>query len=260
VGAGVTWRDGAGARFAGLVRGGFGRIAPRRPRTVARRLRRAVTSALHEARVVLPKIGPRGGAASARPGGWQHAARRSTGRMRLAWRVWRDVPSRAVVRVVPVTGRRVADGFAPEIRRAGGHLPAHRAPAAGARYAPVREARPSRTALRAGDPALGASRRRMAPYVSSRRFGPGAGNGGRASAASWARPVAPIVPERAVHGGSAAAAASVRPEARFAAPERIDLGRWLGGLFGDEARRPPSGVTGYDTRMSPVFPGRKPGF
>ncbi|WP_287833353.1 hypothetical protein [Acidiphilium sp.] len=53
---------------------------------------------------------------------------------------------------------------------------------------------------------------------------------------------------------------AARPEARFAAPERMDLGRWLGGLFGDEARRPPSGVTGFDTRMSPVFPGRKPGF
>jgi len=39
-----------------------------------------------------------------------------------------------------------------------------------------------------------------------------------------------------------------------------DMMRIMGELFGDEARRPPSGVTGFDARMSPVFAGRKPGF
>lgn len=36
--------------------------------------------------------------------------------------------------------------------------------------------------------------------------------------------------------------------------------RWFGQLFGDEARRPPSGPTRADTMLSPIFPGRKPGF
>ena len=39
-----------------------------------------------------------------------------------------------------------------------------------------------------------------------------------------------------------------------------DMARWLGDLFADEARRPPSGVTGFDSRLSPIFAGRKPGF
>ena len=39
-----------------------------------------------------------------------------------------------------------------------------------------------------------------------------------------------------------------------------DMMRIMGEFFGDEARRPPSGVTGFDARMSPVFAGRKPGF
>lgn len=38
------------------------------------------------------------------------------------------------------------------------------------------------------------------------------------------------------------------------------LTRWLGDMFSDEARRPPSGVTGFDGRMAPIFPGRKPAF
>lgn len=43
-------------------------------------------------------------------------------------------------------------------------------------------------------------------------------------------------------------------------PQPHDMTRWLGDLFADEARRPPSGVTGFDSRLSPIFPGRKPGF
>ncbi|MHB1303031.1 MAG: hypothetical protein ACYCZB_06095 [Acidiphilium sp.] len=39
-----------------------------------------------------------------------------------------------------------------------------------------------------------------------------------------------------------------------------EMTRWFGALFADEARRPPSGVTGFDGRLSPIFPGRKPGF
>lgn len=39
-----------------------------------------------------------------------------------------------------------------------------------------------------------------------------------------------------------------------------DLARQLGTLFSDEARRPPSGVTGFDERLWPIYPGRKPGF
>jgi hypothetical protein len=257
----VTWRDGAGARFAGLAHGGFGRIAPRRLRSVARTVRWAVTSALHEAPVAFPNIRHDGGAAWARPGGWQHAARIPTDRARHAWHARHYASFRPGLRVAAVTGRRVAHGLGPEIRRAGAHLPAHRVPAARSRHAAARDVPLIRTALRAGDPAMAASRRRVAPLVSSGRSGPHAWNGAHVSSASSARPVAPVVPGRSAHGRSAAAAAvPARPEARFAAPERMDLGRWLGGLFGDEARRPPSGVTGFDTRMSPVFPGRKPGF
>lgn len=39
-----------------------------------------------------------------------------------------------------------------------------------------------------------------------------------------------------------------------------DMARWFSDLFADEARRPPSGVTGFDNRLAPIFPGRKPGF
>jgi hypothetical protein len=39
-----------------------------------------------------------------------------------------------------------------------------------------------------------------------------------------------------------------------------DVARMMRDLFADEARRPPSGVTGFDDRLSPIFPGRKPGF
>lgn len=39
-----------------------------------------------------------------------------------------------------------------------------------------------------------------------------------------------------------------------------DVARMMRYLFADEARRPPSGVTGFDDRLSPIFPGRKPGF
>jgi hypothetical protein len=39
-----------------------------------------------------------------------------------------------------------------------------------------------------------------------------------------------------------------------------DMARMVRVLFADEARRPPSGVTGFDSVLSPIFPGRKPGF
>jgi hypothetical protein len=39
-----------------------------------------------------------------------------------------------------------------------------------------------------------------------------------------------------------------------------DMMLWFGRVFGDEARRPPSGPTRPDTMLSPIFPGRKPGF
>jgi hypothetical protein len=39
-----------------------------------------------------------------------------------------------------------------------------------------------------------------------------------------------------------------------------EMMRWFGQTFGDEARRPPSGPTRSDTMLSPIFPGRKPGF
>ncbi len=39
-----------------------------------------------------------------------------------------------------------------------------------------------------------------------------------------------------------------------------DMMSWLGRVFGDEARRPPSGPTRYDTMLSPIYPGRKPSF
>ncbi|MFT2096011.1 hypothetical protein ACMS1Z_15405 [Acidiphilium multivorum] len=261
MGAGVRWRDGAGARFAGLARGGFGRIAPRRLRAVARRMRRAVTSAMQAAAVAFPTSRRDGGAVWARPGGWQHAARFPTDRARHPWHPRHYASFRPGLRAAAVTGRRVAHGFGPEIRRAGAYLPAHRVPAARSRHAAARDVPLIHTALRAGAPAMAASRRVVAPHVASGRSGPHAWNGAHVSFASSARPVAPVVPGRAVRAeATGLAAAAVRPETRFAAPERMDLGRWLGGLFGDEARRPPSGVTGYDTRMSPVFPGRKPGF
>ncbi|BAJ82186.1 hypothetical protein ACMV_28390 [Acidiphilium multivorum AIU301] len=257
----MRWRDGAGARFAGLARGGFGRIAPRRLRSVARRMRRAVTSAMQAAPGAFPTSRPRDGAAVMLRGGWHHAVRLSTERMRHAWHVRHHPSPRASLRVAAVTGRRVAHGFGPEIRLAGAHLPARRTPMERSRRVVARDVPLIHTALRAGAPAMAASRRVVAPHVASGRSGPHAWNGAHVSSAASARPVAPVVPGRAVGAeATGLAAAAVRPETRFAAPERMDLGRWLGGLFGDEARRPPSGVTGYDTRMSPVFPGRKPGF
>lgn len=51
--------------------------------------------------------------------------------------------------------------------------------------------------------------------------------------------------------GRAASAKSVQPH---------DMVRMMGDLFADEGRRPPSGVTGFDGRLSPIFAGRKPGF
>ncbi|WP_286704188.1 MULTISPECIES: hypothetical protein [Acidiphilium] len=39
-----------------------------------------------------------------------------------------------------------------------------------------------------------------------------------------------------------------------------DMARMVRDLFTDEARRPPSGVTGFDSALSPIFPGRKPAF
>ncbi|MCW8307741.1 hypothetical protein AruPA_11885 [Acidiphilium sp. PA] len=39
-----------------------------------------------------------------------------------------------------------------------------------------------------------------------------------------------------------------------------DMARMVRDLFADEGRRPPSGVTGFDSALSPIFPGRKPGF
>lgn len=63
--------------------------------------------------------------------------------------------------------------------------------------------------------------------------------------------------------GSESGAMSEPITKRGAFDERVgtpDLARWLGALFGDEARRPPSGVTGFDGRSAPIFPGRKPGF
>lgn len=49
----------------------------------------------------------------------------------------------------------------------------------------------------------------------------------------------------------AAAVSAVQPH---------DMVRLMGDLFADEGRRPPSGVTGFDGRLSPIFAGRKPGF
>ncbi|MDD4936794.1 MAG: hypothetical protein PHT60_13580 [Acidiphilium sp.] len=47
---------------------------------------------------------------------------------------------------------------------------------------------------------------------------------------------------------------------RDEAVPRYDVARMIGDLFADEARRPPSGVTGFDGRLAPIFAGRKPGF
>ncbi|WP_174503598.1 hypothetical protein [Acidiphilium sp. C61] len=289
----MTWRDGAGARFARLGRSGLGRIAPRRLPSVARTMRRAVMSVLHEAPGAFPTNRPRDGTAAMLRGGWHHAARRSTERMRRAWHARHHSSPRASLRGMALAGQRVAHGLGPEIRPvgarlsthrvsagssgrrlmhvlgpeirpAGVQLSAHRVPAGWSRR-PVAHGVPLvRKPLRAGNPGIAAAAgRKVAPQMVLGRSGLRASHGARGSAASSARPVAPVVSGRAIRSeaaGLAAATAPARPAARFAAPERMDLGRWLGGLFGDEARRPPSGVTGFDARLSPVFPGRKPGF
>lgn len=39
-----------------------------------------------------------------------------------------------------------------------------------------------------------------------------------------------------------------------------DMMSWFGRVFGDEARRPPSGPTRHDSMLAPIYPGRKPSF
>ncbi len=63
------------------------------------------------------------------------------------------------------------------------------------------------------------------------------------------QPVGPV--ETRGHFGERLTGAAIVPE---------DMARMVRDLFADEARRPPSGVTGFDGALSPIFPGRKPGF
>lgn len=98
-----------------------------------------------------------------------------------------------------------------------------------------------------GDVISGAERRaatlvRMAPTASRRRESTTFVTNGRA------------VPQMRQPAPETSIAEPVRP-----APT-ADMTRWVGTLFADEARRPPSGVTGFDSRLSPFFPGRKAGF
>lgn len=96
---------------------------------------------------------------------------------------------------------------------------------------------------------------------------PGFGHGGRHMPARLANVDPASSPEsparEAVAGGAESSAVPGSMNAGRAAEDRLglpDMARWLGALFGDETRRPPSGVTGFDGRSAPIFPGRKPGF
>jgi hypothetical protein len=62
----------------------------------------------------------------------------------------------------------------------------------------------------------------------------------------------------------AAASATVQSHPHSIAPTGVvssdDVVRIMRDVFADDARRPPAGVTGFDNRLSPIYPGRKPGF
>jgi hypothetical protein len=38
------------------------------------------------------------------------------------------------------------------------------------------------------------------------------------------------------------------------------MGHWLGNFMASDSRKPPAGVASFDTRVSPIWPGRKPAF
>lgn len=160
---------------------------------------------------------------------------------------WEDFGARAGTDAGLRSGR--TGGFGQGRRAVGGGWRSVRGqPASGRAFAPVGRSR--------GMFAEGAAEYR-APYAGTDRmkeryprdgdWHKGADDPHRAGRTGWSR---------AGHAVDAASGAMKVPAA--VAPP--DMMRIIGELFGDEARRPPSGVTGFDARMSPIFAGRKPGF
>lgn len=261
-------RDGLGRRVAALARAGLGRVAPRIVR-VAMRPRRQ--PAMRPARLVA--------SAASVPAVWRAAfrpfpAHRKRGeaapaairRRRALLRVW------GVARPVVHRG-----AMAMAVAKAVGRALRHKAPDGMKHYRHLAGAVPVRRALMVARPASAVRRtiyRRDAAAVNDRPLAPVAAGGGGRRALWRERDVAGAVraaavdggPRAVAHGGAAPDAAAEAVAAPVTGPGAAgmagpgDLARWLGTLFGDEARRPPSGVTGFDGRLSPIFPGRKPGF
>lgn len=259
----MKWSDPGGARFgrggavgrkfASLVRVGLGSVAPRSVRvSVARVRQKAVrVTGLKESsaprpaawrKAWMPKMDRRHHDEAGR------AAVRKGIELLRAWGIVRPEVHRGARASEKAVGRAFRRSAWRDVRRH--HFDAAERPEVG-RWAmvPLR-ARTVRREMRLMD-GSGLSRRgAIAPA--------GFGLGDRRD------PVRVDVPDRRRDWRVREAAATERPDINAGdADERrgpTDMARWLGTLFSDEARRPPSGVTGFDGRLSPIFPGRKPGF